>query len=270
MIVGTGTPGQAFSAPPFHQPTTSSPTPGSIPQNIPQLFSSSSGASQHPAPAMAAPSQLVSPNTPTLSHQQQQQRHSMANGSFGGQPQAPSQGQSQSILPPLSPKSATREKLRVTILLEINSQLLQEIISLQAQGKAGLPSHSENAGSPTSATDPQNSIHSPSGGNKQPSPECADCMRRLQANLSYLAAVADRHKRTSGSFPSCPAILTPPPHLKGINDLYQKLNQVFPGALQAIAKQNAIAMAQAQVKHQAQGRPDNKLQAVQNSSMNLF
>ena len=72
-------------------------------------------------------------------------------------------------------------------------------------------------------------------------------MRRLQANLSYLAAVADRHKRTAASFPASPAIMTPPPHLQSVRELYKKLNSVFPGALQALAKQqSALAMAQAQ------------------------
>ena len=71
-------------------------------------------------------------------------------------------------------------------------------------------------------------------------------MRRLQANLSYLAAVADRHKRTAASFPASPAIMTPPSHLQSVRELYKKLNMVFPGALQALAKQNAMSQAQTQ------------------------
>ena len=243
-------PGPAFSAPQFNQSLPSSSVSTSIPQNMQQSFQASPGLGQRPPPSMAPSSQLASPNTPTA--QFQQQRQPAPNGAFAAPPQLPTQAQPQGFLPPLSPKSATREKVRVALLLEINSQLLQEIIALQAQGKAGLPTQPENAaGSPTSVVDSHNALNSPSdpsksGSKQQPSPECADCMRRLQANLSYLAAVADRHKRTSNTFPSAPAILTPPQHLKSLIDLYKKLNQVFPGALQAMAKQNAVAMAQAQ------------------------
>ena len=38
---------------------------------------------------------------------------------------------------PVSPVAQAKEKERVTLLLEINSELLQEIVSLQGQGKAG-------------------------------------------------------------------------------------------------------------------------------------
>lgn len=39
--------------------------------------------------------------------------------------------------PPLSPGAQARERDRVTVLLEINSELLKEILALQAQGKGG-------------------------------------------------------------------------------------------------------------------------------------
>ena len=82
-------------------------------------------------------------------------------------------------------------------------------------------------------------------------------MRRLQANLTYLAALADR--KTSASAPACPAYLTPPPlnlsikmraaapapgeatetpsdptadrleRDKVIKELYRRLQAVFPG-----------------------------------------
>lgn len=151
------------------------------------------------------------------------------------------------------------------MLLDINTQLLQEVVSLQAQGKAGTPSTQaqqspikESATSPTSATDPSNPLNQslvdpskPSGG-KPPSPEYVECMRRLQANLSYLAAIADAKKKASGTLPAGPAIMVPPPHLPNVAELYKKLNTLFPNASQsAVNKAMAIASAQSQA-HKAQ------------------
>ena len=106
--------------------------------------------------------------------------------------------------------------------------------------------------SPTSATDPAHPLNQspvdpakPTGG-KPPSPEYVECMRRLQANLSYLAAIADAKKKKEGTLPAGPAIMTPPPHLPEVTDLYKKLNALFPNASQsAINKAMAIASAQA-------------------------
>ncbi|EXJ90234.1 hypothetical protein A1O1_03333 [Capronia coronata CBS 617.96] len=159
--------------------------------------------------------------------------------------------------PPLSPQSAARERARVSVLLEINTHLLQEVVSLQAQGKAGI---APNAGqqSPTSptSTDPGNALASSSGeapkgatSSKPPSQEYADCMRRLQANLAYLAAIADAKKK-AGALPSGPAIMVPPPHLPQVHDLYKKLNALFPEAgHSAVGKAVAYAAAQNQSPH---------------------
>jgi hypothetical protein len=70
-------------------------------------------------------------------------------------------------------------------------------------------------------------------------------MRRLQANLSYLAAIADAKKKKEGTLPAGPAIMAPPPHLPDVMELYKKLNTLFPNASQsAINKAMAIASAQ--------------------------
>lgn len=86
--------------------------------------------------------------------------------------------------------------------------------------------------------------------------ETSRCMRRLQANLSYLAALADRKPEVKA--PPCPAYLSAPPlnlsiklrtqpmsvegsdvkidpntdreeRANSIKDLYQRLQAVFPG-----------------------------------------
>lgn len=152
---------------------------------------------------------------------------------------------SQPVSVPMSPRAVAREEERVTTLLEINAHLIQEVTSLQAQGKAG----SGNQTSPTSPTSGNNAgSNSPGDGNKRtpPSPEYADCMRRLQANLAYLAAIADANKKASQSRPNAPAIINPPPHLNSVHPLYQKLNSLFPEASQStLNKAMAVANAQA-------------------------
>ena len=66
-------------------------------------------------------------------------------------------------------------------------------------------------------------------------------MRRLQANLAYLASQADAKKRPPGSMPAAPVIMVPPPHLSEVHDLYKKLNSLFPGAAQVNAAKNAAS-----------------------------
>jgi hypothetical protein len=191
-----------------------------------------------------------------------QQRQATTSGGLPQQAQlqnaAQNQNQALASTNAQSQQSAARERARVTVLLDINTHLLQEVVSLQAQGKAGMPSAQtqqsptkDSAASPTSATDPSNHLNQspvdpskPTGG-KLPSPEYVECMRRLQANLSYLAAIADAKKKKEGTLPAGPAIMAPPPHLPDVTDLYKKLNALFPNASQsAINKAMAIASAQ--------------------------
>lgn len=225
-----------------------------------QGFPATTGPS--PVPQFNAPINNPQQNTgmaaPATPQQQilQQQRQQMHNTMLAQQAQLQNAANAQKAGPapatPQSPQSAARERARVTVLLEINTQLLQEVVSLQAQGKAGVtPTQPQQSPtSPTSATDPSALNASPVDSSKQgpakpPSQEYADCMRRLQANLSYLAAIADAKKKASGSLPSGPAIMIPPPHLTGMQDLYKKLNQLFPEASQSTVNK-ALAFANAQ------------------------
>jgi len=60
-------------------------------------------------------------------------------------------------------------------------------------------------------------------------------MRRLQANLAYLVALAERAKKSGVNLPPAPAFMTPPPNLPGLNDLYVELGELFPGAPRAVS-----------------------------------
>ncbi|RPB20637.1 hypothetical protein L211DRAFT_743845, partial [Terfezia boudieri ATCC MYA-4762] len=54
------------------------------------------------------------------------------------------------------------------------------------------------------------------------------CMRRLQANLAYLAAVADGSRKPGAPIPQSPAILVPPPDMPSLAAPYKKLQELFP------------------------------------------
>lgn len=194
---------------------------------------------------MVAPAALLVSNTPLPQRPTTQEGGIVQHPQLQTLPQVQVVNQAQSSAQqPQSPQSVVREKSRVSVLLEINSYLLQEVVSLQAQGKAGgpppsLPQQSPiqetGAGSPASATDPSNPLNQspidptkPTGA--KPSQEYIECMRRLQANLAYLAAIADAKKKAAGSVPVAPAIMAPPPHLVAVRELYKQLNALFLGA----------------------------------------
>jgi hypothetical protein len=129
---------------------------------------------------------------------------------------------------PAQAQAAAREKARVSTLLEINSMLLQEVVNLQTAGKAGAPPAQQGAQDGSASSTPDQSSEGNKNPAQKPSPEYIECMRRLQANLAYLAAIADRTKKSGGMAPSSPAIMTPPPNIPSMNEVYGKLSGLFP------------------------------------------
>lgn len=213
----------AFSAP-FAQPT--------VPASMPQ-FSQPGIAPNQPSTVQQTFNQnMASLNANMLANQPKPPQmnphmNPQMNSPQTTQPGTPVQGQNQvqsqaqaQMQAQIQAQAAAREKARVTILLDINSALLHEVVNLQAAGKAGsAPNADSNAdqGSDTPKPAPQ-----------KPSPEYIECMRRLQANLSYLATIAERAKKPGGAAPQAPAILTPPSNVPAVNHLYNKLNELFP------------------------------------------
>jgi len=148
---------------------------------------------------------------------------------------------------PLSPGGESREKERFALLLDINHELLYESIQIQTTQQELKKEHAAE-GNP---------------GERKPTEEetllqqdYLQCMRRLQANLTYMAALADRKPEVK--VPPCPAYLSAPPlnlsaklraqpvvlegvdskvnlatdreeRDKSIKALYQRLQAVFPG-----------------------------------------
>ncbi|KIW19467.1 hypothetical protein PV08_00039 [Exophiala spinifera] len=225
---------QAASQPPPYAstlPQMSTPTP-------PLQAASSASSDTHTAAVMGLP---VHSNS-SLAQQAQMQNAAQMAHNIPQQQQAQSEHQLDGGAVSMSPQSAARERARVSVLLDINTHLLQEVISLQEQEKTGnsAVSGQQSPDSPSSATDPTNALNSSAdeppksaGGAKQPSQEYADCMRRLQANLSYLAAIADAKKKANGALPYGPTIMAPPAHLSKVHDLYKQLNSLFPDAGQS-------------------------------------
>lgn len=136
-------------------------------------------------------------------------------------------------LPPsatsVSPAVDSREKERFALLLDINHELLHESIQIQTTQQELKKEYAAAGGNPAerkpteeenffqqdylqyvTASQPALTLLS-----SAPRREFTDwdnwdsCMRRLQANLSYMAALADR--KPDVKVPPCPAYLSPPP-----------------------------------------------------------
>ncbi|KAH7410287.1 hypothetical protein DE146DRAFT_345234 [Phaeosphaeria sp. MPI-PUGE-AT-0046c] len=116
---------------------------------------------------------------------------------------------------PTSPVAQARNQDRVATLLEINSLLIKEVCGLQSQGKAGQVGQTADG--------------KPEGDKQQPSKEYVDYMRRLQANLAYLAQNAENKHKPGQAIQPGPAIMSVPVAPPELSKLYQKLVELFPG-----------------------------------------
>ena len=82
-------------------------------------------------------------------------------------------------------------------------------------------------------------------------------MRRLQSNLAYLAAIADRTHKPASHIPPSPAIMTSPSHLPRLTDTYKKLATLFPGSPipASASKPSASASGNASANTSLKGSP---------------
>ncbi|KAL8842902.1 MAG: hypothetical protein Q9170_000306 [Blastenia crenularia] len=170
---------------------------------------------------------------------------------------------------PASTASPNLEAQRVTALLDLNRVLLQEVVKDQAAQKAvqSQPKPAQKIADTASKPDAppaakqENDIPTEDAKNLTSAPpnlpqntpahktphtkEYVEYMRRLQANLAYLASVADRHHKPGNAVPPFPAImeapsLAPPPAPKekskvrekdareNIRELYARLRDLWP------------------------------------------
>ncbi|CZR62336.1 uncharacterized protein PAC_12233 [Phialocephala subalpina] len=304
----------AANMPPNFMPTTSNAP--SFPMNAPSMNPQHQAQRMQPPPPSSTPTQpgaRMSPfanvqhNTPPNTGQAQSQFSTPQNNSQTHlqTPNNNPQGQGQAVVTPqtpnfppgsnagqiatpLSPGSESREKERVTLLLEINNGLLKEVMRVQAI-QAEVKKDGEAAAASPEA-DKEKLEKEKAEKLKTPSREYVECMRRLQSNLAYLAAIADRSHKPSSQIPPHPAIMSAPPlspkapptnataspksdtkkeetedkkledqpqdQSAILNDLYSKLQVLFPGVdpkkEPPIPAANQVARAQAQQQAAAQ------------------
>ncbi|KAN0104835.1 hypothetical protein V8E51_010580 [Hyaloscypha variabilis] len=212
--------GQRMQPPSSSTPTQPGPRAapfGNVPQNTP--------------PNAAAQAQFSTPQNQNQTHLQTPNNNQGAQAGTVITPQTPnfppgSQGANagSNIATPLSPGSEAREKERVTLLLEINRELLQECMRLNsiAEAKAQAETEKNEAASATASPNgPQKDKEEKEKEKAEKPPpkqtrdyltrEYYECMRRLQCNLAYLAAIADRSHKPSSQIPAHPAIMFAPP-----------------------------------------------------------
>ncbi|KAK8118948.1 glutamine repeat protein-1 [Apiospora kogelbergensis] len=175
---GTPTPSNGMSAqqPQFAPPSSHQGTPQSqTPTNA-----------QHPQPQQPPSATIQTPQTPTFPSNV----HGAAtNGT---------------VSTPLSPGADSRDKERVSIILEINNELLVEAMHLQHTQSLLKKEHTTPVDGIPSEADKKNKEEE-----ELLAQDYLQCMRRLQTNLSYLAALAD--KKGALQAPPCPMYLKPPP-----------------------------------------------------------
>ncbi|KAK5682312.1 hypothetical protein LTS10_005438 [Elasticomyces elasticus] len=189
--------------------TTASSVPAQAPTgSAPQLAQLGHTASALPQPRK-------SPNAASI--QSPPNKYPMAAPPLPQSPanqQAASQSASSSPTTPLSPGSQNREQQRVTLLLEINVIMLEEVNRLQMEGKGG-------------AISPQIQAQMREKGQNADlaSEDYIQVLRRVQANLGYLMPVAqnDMQKTARG-----PAYITAPPHMPQLQTKYDQLKELFP------------------------------------------
>ncbi|KAJ5344467.1 hypothetical protein N7452_002471 [Penicillium brevicompactum] len=208
----------------YPAPFTQAPMPGPMGQFVPPQ--GTSGANMPSQVAQTFSQNMASISANNLLGTQPKPPSQITSPQSGASPAASAQAQAQAqaqahAQAQAQAQFAAREKARVAVLLDINSALLEEVVNLQTAGKAG-PASNPDTNSP--APEPADA----SKANQKPSQEYMDCMRRLQANLAYLATIADRAKKAGGVVPQTPAIMTPPSNIPALNDLYAKLNELFP------------------------------------------
>jgi hypothetical protein len=144
--------------------------------------------SQTPTTAQHPSASIATPQTPTFPSDQGQQPQ--VNGTSSSAPQ--------------SPATESRDKERMAVLLEINQELLYESIQLvNSRNELKKEQAAANSGNA------KNGDIDYAEEEKLANLDYNQCMRRLQANLTYMFALADR--KAKAQVPASPAYLTPPP-----------------------------------------------------------
>ncbi|OTB15521.1 hypothetical protein K445DRAFT_108729 [Daldinia sp. EC12] len=261
--ISTPTPQRSFqSQPPHNTPTPNNAPnaqqhPVSTPQNAHNTPRNQTPNNAHQQPQPQPQPQLLPPHQQQQQQQQQQQPQQAPPNNIPTPqtPTFPTSAQSNgpnntsSGSTPLSPGADSRDKERVGVILEINNELLLEAMQIQNTQRILREERASANGTDGAASEPE----------KKPTEEemlaqdYLHCMRRLQTNLTYLAALADKKGNVTAG--PCPSYLKPPPlntsiklrmmlgpdgsenqeapdrgeTAKYIQELYKKLQALYPG-----------------------------------------
>ncbi|KAI1394063.1 uncharacterized protein F4822DRAFT_35253 [Hypoxylon trugodes] len=245
-----------------HQPNASgmsTPTPqrtfqGQPPQSTPTPNNAPTGQ-QH---QMSTPQNAhATPQSQTPNNAQQQAQHQPPSSAIQT-PQTPTFPASAQSGPnnassgptPLSPGSDSRDKERVGVILEINNELLVEAMQIQNTQQILKKEKAASNGTDGITNEPEKKTTEEEDMLAQ---DYLHCMRRLQTNLTYLAALADKKGNVTAA--PCPTYLKAPPlntsirlkmmlgpdgtesqeapdrgeTAKYIQELYKKLQGLYPG-----------------------------------------
>ncbi|KAK3324670.1 hypothetical protein B0T19DRAFT_235939 [Cercophora scortea] len=184
--------GMAVTTPQRHfNPGQGTPNNAIPTQQVQYAPPQSHGTPQSQTPTSAQPptASVATPQTPTFPSTGQSVQ---TNGSSG-------------VSTPQSPGTESREKERFALLLDINQELLYETIMI-CNSRAELKKEQAAA---AESREPANSHIDFAEEERLANMDYAQCMRRLQANLAYMAALADR--KATVQVPAYPAYLTSPP-----------------------------------------------------------
>ncbi|KAI1448182.1 hypothetical protein F5Y02DRAFT_337333 [Annulohypoxylon stygium] len=258
MQASTPTPHRFPSQPPQGTPTPSNASNTPQPQQQPQQQQHQQQPQQQQQHPLSTPQNAhVTPQTKTPNNAQQQPQNQPPPNNIptpqtptfpaSAQHNGPNNASSGST--PLSPGPDSRDKERVGVILEINNELLLEAMQILYTRDTLKKERTSSNGTEPHVNEPDK----PTEDEDILSQDYLHCMRRLQSNLSYLAALADK----KGNVPAAPSptYLRAPPLNTGIKlkmmvgpdgsesqeapdrnetakyiqELYKKLQGLYPG-----------------------------------------
>ncbi|KAI0409546.1 hypothetical protein F4802DRAFT_544455 [Xylaria palmicola] len=224
-----------FPGPPNAQGAHHGQPTSNTPQQQQQLQQPPPQQQPQPPPQTPSSNNIQTPQTPTFPTQVQ---GSTTNGMSSGST-------------PLSPGADPKDKERVSVILDINNELLLEAMQIQSTQHIMRKERTSVNGTDGSIIDGDKK----SAEEEQLAEEYVGCMRRLQANLAYLAGLADKERKPNQPSQPYPAFLKPPTlniniklrpmqgqdgtevktdspdreeTIKYIRELYKKLQALFP------------------------------------------
>ncbi|KAI0843211.1 hypothetical protein F5Y06DRAFT_292194 [Hypoxylon sp. FL0890] len=252
---------QRMQPPQSNNSGMSTPTPqrtfqSQPPQSTPTSNSASS-TQQHPLSTPQNSHATPQIQTPNNAQQQSQSQPSASNIQTPQTPTFPASAQSNGAnnassasSTPLSPGSDSRDKERVGVILEINNELLLEAMQIQNTQSILKKERTSSNGADANANESEKKSTEEEELLAQ---DYLHCMRRLQTNLTYLAALADKKGNVTAA--PCPTYMKAPPlntsiklkmiagpdgsesqeapdraeTAKYIQELYKKLQSLYPG-----------------------------------------